>query len=170
MGAAGHPAMRAARPAHRLGVSLRGDLPGRGQGRRPGHAVLRHRGHAGAPRRDQRHGGARRPRRSPARPGGLHFAGALVVPGNITLLPLPPRSPELNPVENVWQFMRDNWLSDLFLQWLRRHRRPLLRSLERPHRSALAHPIHRPTVMGRRVLINAGWYDSSSSDRTGVCC
>ena len=24
----------------------------------------------------------------------------------------PPRSPELNPVENVWQFMRDNWLSN----------------------------------------------------------
>ena len=43
---------------------------------------------------------------------GWHFAGALVVPGNITLLPLPPRSPELNPVENVWQFMRDNWLSN----------------------------------------------------------
>ena len=33
---------------------------------------------------------------------GWHLAGALVVPGNITLLPLPPRSPELNPVENVW--------------------------------------------------------------------
>lgn len=43
---------------------------------------------------------------------GWHFAGALVVPSNITLLPLPPRSPELNPVENVWQFMRDNWLSN----------------------------------------------------------
>jgi hypothetical protein len=24
----------------------------------------------------------------------------------------PSRSPELNPVENVWQFMRDNWLSN----------------------------------------------------------
>ena len=35
----------------------------------------------------------------------------LVLPDNITLLPLPPLSPELNPVENVWQFMRDNWLS-----------------------------------------------------------
>ena len=31
---------------------------------------------------------------------------------NITLLPLPPKCPELNPVENVWQFMRDNWLSN----------------------------------------------------------
>ena len=29
-----------------------------------------------------------------------------------TLIPLPPKSPELNPVENIWQFMRDNWLSN----------------------------------------------------------
>jgi len=36
----------------------------------------------------------------------------LVVPSNITLLPLPPRCPQLNPVENLWQFMRDNWLSN----------------------------------------------------------
>jgi transposase len=43
---------------------------------------------------------------------GWHLAGALVVPGNITLLSLPPRSPELNPVENVWQFLRDNQLSN----------------------------------------------------------
>jgi transposase len=34
------------------------------------------------------------------------------VPDNITLVPLPPRCSELNPVENVWQFMRDNWLSN----------------------------------------------------------
>ena len=33
-------------------------------------------------------------------------------PDNITLVPLPPKCPELNPVENVWQFMRDNWLSN----------------------------------------------------------
>jgi len=43
---------------------------------------------------------------------GWHGATALVVPANITLLPLPPKCPELNPVENVWQFMRDNWLSN----------------------------------------------------------
>jgi transposase len=43
---------------------------------------------------------------------GWHGSKDLVVPDNITLLPLPPRSPELNPVENVWQFMRDNWLSN----------------------------------------------------------
>lgn len=43
---------------------------------------------------------------------GWHMSGKLVVPSNITLLPLPPRAPELNPVENVWQFMRQNWLSN----------------------------------------------------------
>lgn len=43
---------------------------------------------------------------------GLHGSAKLDVPPNITLLPLPPRSPELNPVENAWQFMRDNWLSN----------------------------------------------------------
>jgi transposase len=43
---------------------------------------------------------------------GWHVTPKLKVPGNITLLPLPPRSPELNPVENIWQFVRDNWLSN----------------------------------------------------------
>ena len=43
---------------------------------------------------------------------GWHVSPKLKEPANITLLPLPPRSPELNPVENVWQFLRDNWLSN----------------------------------------------------------
>ncbi len=43
---------------------------------------------------------------------GWHLSADLDVPANISLLSLPPRSPELNPVENVWQFMRDNWLSN----------------------------------------------------------
>jgi DDE superfamily endonuclease len=42
---------------------------------------------------------------------GWHGAGDLVVPGNLTLLPLPSYSPELNPVENVWQYLRQNKLS-----------------------------------------------------------
>ena len=43
---------------------------------------------------------------------GWHLSKTLEVPDNITLLPLPPKSPELNPVENIWQFIRDNWLSN----------------------------------------------------------
>jgi transposase len=30
------------------------------------------------------------------------------VPANISIIALPAKCPELNPVENVWQFMRDN--------------------------------------------------------------
>ena len=36
---------------------------------------------------------------------GWHLASRLVVPPNITLVALPPKCPELNPVENVWQFI-----------------------------------------------------------------
>ncbi len=43
---------------------------------------------------------------------GWHVSDKLVVPPNITLVPLPPKCPELNPIENVWQYMRANWLSD----------------------------------------------------------
>ena len=43
---------------------------------------------------------------------GWHLSPKLKVPDNITLLPLPSKSPELNPVETVWQYMRDNWLSN----------------------------------------------------------
>lgn len=43
---------------------------------------------------------------------GWHLAADLIVPDNITILPLPPKCPELNPVENIWQFMRENWLSN----------------------------------------------------------
>jgi hypothetical protein len=43
---------------------------------------------------------------------GWHTTPALRVPNNITLLFLPSRAPELNPVENVWQYLRGNWLSN----------------------------------------------------------
>ena len=43
---------------------------------------------------------------------GWHTTGRLRVPANISLILLPSRSPELNPVENVWQYLRANWLSN----------------------------------------------------------
>ena len=43
---------------------------------------------------------------------GWHTSPKLNVPANISLLALPPKSPELNPTENVWQYLRDNWLSN----------------------------------------------------------
>jgi transposase len=42
---------------------------------------------------------------------GWHGGKDLVVPDAISLLTLPPYAPELNPVENVWQYLRANWLA-----------------------------------------------------------
>ncbi len=44
---------------------------------------------------------------------GWHDTRCLDVPDNITLLALPSYAPELNPVENVWQYLRQNFLSHL---------------------------------------------------------
>ena len=43
---------------------------------------------------------------------GWHTTSHLMVPTNITLIFLPSRAPELNPQENIWQYMRANWLSN----------------------------------------------------------
>ncbi len=43
---------------------------------------------------------------------GWHTTDKLNVPKNITLIFLPSRAPELNPVENIWQYLRANWLSN----------------------------------------------------------
>ncbi len=43
---------------------------------------------------------------------GWHTTAKLTMPKNITMILLPARSPELNPQENIWQYMRENWLSN----------------------------------------------------------
>ncbi len=42
---------------------------------------------------------------------GWHTTAHLLVPKNLTLVFLPSRAPELNPVENIWQYLRQTWLS-----------------------------------------------------------
>jgi transposase len=42
---------------------------------------------------------------------GWHTAGDLVVPENLSLVFLPPYSPELNPIERLWLHLRDNRLT-----------------------------------------------------------
>src|SRR3712207_7679024 len=42
-----------------------------------------------------------------------HTAKKLVIPGNLTLVWLPPYSPEINPVERVWLYLREkHWSQD----------------------------------------------------------
>ena len=89
---------------------------------------------------------------------GWHVSSKLPVPDNITLVPLPPKSPELNPVENIWQFIRDNWLSNRITNILRGHPGALLLRLEQAHRHALENHVHRNKGLGLHVMINETWY------------
>jgi len=43
---------------------------------------------------------------------GFHTGNALKVPENITIVPLPPYSPELNPMENLWHYLRSHYWSN----------------------------------------------------------
>jgi DDE superfamily endonuclease len=46
---------------------------------------------------------------------GWHRSNDLVIPACITLMPLPPYSPELNPVERVWEYLKERFLSHRLL-------------------------------------------------------
>ncbi len=42
---------------------------------------------------------------------GWHVGDEVIVPANLTLVPLPPYSPELNAIERVWEYLRDRYLA-----------------------------------------------------------
>jgi transposase len=46
---------------------------------------------------------------------GWHGSKKLRVPENLTLVPLPARSPQLNPVERVWLYLKQRFLSHRIL-------------------------------------------------------
>jgi putative transposase len=82
---------------------------------------------------------------------GWHTSGRLAVPKNLTLLFLPSRSPELNPVENVWQYLRQNWLSNRVFETYE----AILEAACEAWRNLLAHP-NLITSIGHRQWALAG--------------
>ena len=112
LGQARHPALGASRPAHPIGLHLWRHLPGPRRRRRPGAPQVQHRRHDPSLAGNQPSRCARAHAIVIVDQAGWHLSNDLEIPDNITILPLPPKSPELNPVENVWQFIRDNWLSN----------------------------------------------------------
>jgi transposase len=47
---------------------------------------------------------------------GWHLTPKLELLSNISIVAIPSKCPELNPQENIWQFMRGNWLSNRVLR------------------------------------------------------
>ncbi len=81
---------------------------------------------------------------------GWHGARTLLVPENLTLLSLPPYSPELNPVENLWQFLKHNFLnSRVFADYQAIVDATLLRRLEPPPCHPRPNPLHHQPNMGK---------------------
>src|SRR5579863_7897268 len=98
--------------ANRLRLYFRRHLSRARQGGRSRPPVLQHRGHDAPPPGDRRRRRARRSRRSVCGSSRMACHREAGRARNITLVPLPSKLPELNPVENIWQYMRDNWLSN----------------------------------------------------------
>ena len=95
----------------RLRPPVRRGLPGARRGRRAGPARGLDRGHGRLPRRAGRAVPAGTHAALVLDGAGWHVSEDLTVPANLTLIHLPPYSPELNPVERVWEYLRDRWLS-----------------------------------------------------------
>jgi hypothetical protein len=112
LGETRNPALGAERPTNEIGLHLRRDLPGTRQGRgaRPAfcntQTMTLHLAEISIAIAPGAHAVVLMDQ------AGWHTTGKLEVPGNITIVALPAKCPELNPVENIWQFMRDNWLSN----------------------------------------------------------
>ncbi len=47
---------------------------------------------------------------------GFHRSGKLNVPANVSLIELPPYSPQLNPIENLWHYLRSHHWSNRWYQ------------------------------------------------------
>ena len=73
------------------------------------------------------------------------------MPKNLTLIFLPSRAPELNPVENIWQYLRQNWLSNLVFDTYE----AILNAACQAWRKLLAQP-HTITSIGLRQWAHVG--------------
>jgi putative transposase len=61
---------------------------------------------------------------------GWHRAKRLKVPANMRLISLPPWSPPLNPVEHVWEEVREKWFANRVFDSLRAVEEQLMTALK----------------------------------------
>jgi hypothetical protein len=102
---------------------------------------------------------------------GWHGAKQLKVPSNLTLLHLPPYSPELNPVERVWLYLRKRFLSHRVLGDYRGILDAICRAWNALTaetgrlKSRTAHPYHSGHNFRQSVLHHQKWPGPSDTGR-----
>lgn len=85
---------------------------------------------------------------------GFHRSGALRVPANITLIQLPPYSPELNPIENLWHYLKSHhWSNRAY---------PNYQALEEASLEAWKASVLDPELM--KTVCAAPWLDRALSN------
>ncbi len=94
---------------------------------------------------------------------GWHLSGRLIVPSNITLIPFPAKCPELNPQENIWQFLRDNWLSNRIFKSFDDIVDHCCDAWNTLINQPLADHVDRPSGLGLPVMITESWYNTKGS-------
>ena|SRR5690349_18787945 len=92
---------------------------------------------------------------------GWHTAPQLTVPANISIVPLPAKCPELNAQENVWQFLRENWLSNRIFTCYDN----LVDHCCHAWNKLVAPPWTIMSIGLPRVLISESWYKPRLSNR-----
>jgi hypothetical protein len=86
---------------------------------------------------------------------GWHMSNRLVVPRNITITPLPPRT---EPCRERLAVAARQLAVKPYLQILQRHPRSLLSRMEQTRRYALENHLHRSARLGASVLVREIWY------------
>ena len=91
---------------------------------------------------------------------GWHTTRKLKLPNNLTLVPLPPACPELNAAENIWQYLRQTYLSNRVFETYT----AILDACQDAWRRLLAEPVasppSQPAIGLPSVNHYEGWYKS----------
>src|SRR5271154_5351050 len=164
LGQARRAPKRSQRSANRLGLYLRRDLSQGRQGRGPGHATLQHGGDEPPSRRNRHPDRAGSARRAAGRSGRLAFVRQIDRPTQHPSDPVPGKVPRAEPARKYLAVPARQLALKSDLQFLRRHRRSLLRCMEQTYKPALADHVDRPSGLGLSVMITESWYYAATCD------
>ena len=89
---------------------------------------------------------------------GWRGATALTLPVNLSIVTLPPYSPELNPVENVWEYLRKNTLANRLYENYYQIGDACCQAWNDLMKAPKNHHIHNPKGLGPCIMSSGGWY------------